>query len=106
MKKLYFLFFLILFFSFSTSQTKDGLEKSSKNKTFKLYPNPTSTGEVEISSTSTTAIEVSIFDVLGKKVKKEIVTKNRLDVSNLKSGIYLLRLTQDGSTSTKKLVIR
>ena len=32
--------------------------------------------------------------------------KDRLDVSNLKSGIYLLRLTQDGATSTKKLVIR
>lgn len=74
--------------------------------TFSLYPNPTNTSEVTISSTSVSDISVTVYDVLGKQVKKQTITNNTLNVSNLKSGIYLLRITQNDSTSTKKLVIR
>ena len=77
-----------------------------ETREFSIYPNPTNTGEVNISSVNATPIAVTIFDILGKQVKNETISNNRLDVSNLKSGIYLLRLTQDGATSTKKLVIR
>lgn len=73
---------------------------------FSIFPNPTNTGEVTISSVNATPIAVSVFDILGKQVKNETISNNKLNVSNLKSGIYLLRLTQDGATSTKKLVIR
>lgn len=73
---------------------------------FSIFPNPTNTGEVNISSVNATPITVTVFDILGKQVKNATISNNRLDVSNLKSGIYLLRLTQDGATSTKKLVIR
>ncbi|MDG1661562.1 MAG: T9SS type A sorting domain-containing protein [Winogradskyella sp.] len=73
---------------------------------FSIFPNPTNTGDVTISSVNATPIAVTVFDILGKQVKTETISNNRLDVSNLKSGIYLLRLTQDGATSTKKLVIR
>ncbi|WP_299116315.1 T9SS type A sorting domain-containing protein [uncultured Winogradskyella sp.] len=73
---------------------------------FSIFPNPTNTGEVTISSVNASPIAVTVFDVLGKQVKNETISNNRLDVSNLKSGIYLLRLTQDEATSTKKLVIR
>ncbi|RNC87780.1 MAG: T9SS C-terminal target domain-containing protein [Winogradskyella sp.] len=72
---------------------------------FSMYPNPTNTGEVTISSINASPIDVKVFDILGKQVKAETIT-NTLDVSNLKSGIYLLNLTQDGATSTKKLVIK
>ena len=77
-----------------------------ETREFSIFPNPTNTGEVTISSLNSTPIEVSVFDILGKQVKNETISNNRLDVSNLKSGIYLLRLTQDGANSTKKLVIR
>ncbi|TCK65139.1 putative secreted protein (Por secretion system target) [Winogradskyella wandonensis] len=73
---------------------------------FSIFPNPTNTGEVNISSVNASPIAVAVFDVLGKQVKSETISNNRLNVSNLKSGIYLLRITQDGATSTKKLVIR
>ena len=77
-----------------------------ETREFSIYPNPTNTGSVNITSVNATPIAVTIFDILGKQVKNETISNNRLDVSNLKSGIYLLRLTQDGATSTKKLVIR
>jgi len=75
-------------------------------KKFSIFPNPTNTGSVTISSVSSTSIDVAVFDILGKRVKNETISNNRLDVSNLKPGVYLLRLTQDNATSTKKLVIR
>ncbi|WP_295834407.1 T9SS type A sorting domain-containing protein [uncultured Winogradskyella sp.] len=77
-----------------------------ETREFSIYPNPTNTGSVNITSVNATPIAVTIFDILGKQVKNATISNNRLDVSNLKSGIYLLRLTQDGATSTKKLVIR
>jgi hypothetical protein len=73
---------------------------------FSLYPNPTSTGEVTISSTKTGKMSVAVFDVLGKQVKNELLWNTKLNVSSLKSGVYILRITQDEATTTKKLVIK
>ena len=72
---------------------------------FSIYPNPTNIGEVTISTTNSSPIQVKVYDILGKQVQSETISNNRLDVSSLRSGIYLLRLTQDGNSSTKKLII-
>lgn len=77
-----------------------------EKNTFSIYPNPTTTDQVTISSIDASPITVAVFDVLGKQVKNEIILNNKLQISNLKSGIYLLRISQNGATSTKKLVIR
>ena len=73
---------------------------------FSLYPNPTSTGSVSISSTNSEAISVQVFDILGKQVKNETITNNTLNVSNLKSGVYIVKITQNNASTTKKLVIK
>lgn len=73
---------------------------------FNLYPNPTSIGVVTIQTKTNQPLQVSVFDVLGKQVISKTVLDNTLNVSNLKSGIYLVQVTQEGSTSTKKLVIK
>ncbi|WP_411767234.1 T9SS type A sorting domain-containing protein [Winogradskyella sp. A3E31] len=72
---------------------------------FSLYPNPTSTGQVKINSVNSGAMDVEVYDILGKQVKRETIT-NTLDVSNLRSGVYILKITQNEATTTKKLVIR
>ncbi|MDO1501792.1 T9SS type A sorting domain-containing protein [Winogradskyella maritima] len=72
---------------------------------FSLYPNPTSEGYVNISTVNNDDVQVAVYDILGKQVKNETLKNERLDVSNLKSGVYLLRLTQNEATVTKKLVI-
>jgi len=73
---------------------------------FSLYPNPTNTGSLTITSSSNEAMNVSVFDILGKQVKNEILTNNTLNVSNLKSGIYIVKITQNTNSTIKKLVIR
>ena len=72
----------------------------------KLYPNPSNTGEVTITSANSADISVSVFDVLGKQFKNETFSNNTLNVSNLRSGIYILRITQGNAETTKKLVIQ
>ncbi|MBU2927842.1 T9SS type A sorting domain-containing protein [Winogradskyella psychrotolerans] len=74
--------------------------------TFSLYPNPTNTGSVSISSTNSDAISVQVFDILGKQVKNQTLTNNTLNVANLKSGVYIVKITQNNASTTKKLVIK
>ena len=73
---------------------------------FKIYPNPTSAGFVNITSNTADAMAVTVYDVLGKKVLNETVSNNRLNVSTLNSGIYIMKISQNNATVTKKLVIK
>lgn len=76
------------------------------SKSFNLYPNPTNKGYVTISSLNSDAIDARVFDILGKEVMKGKVENNQLNVSNLNAGMYILKLSQNNSTVTKKLVIQ
>jgi len=72
---------------------------------FSIYPNPVKAGYVNINTTSNEAINVTVFDLLGKKVITKTLSNNKLNVSSLKSGVYLLNIEQNGASTTKKLVI-
>jgi hypothetical protein len=73
---------------------------------FSLYPNPTSIGYVTINSNQAGTIFAEVFDILGKKVIHQRVVKNQINTSNLKAGVYILKLTQNSSSVTKKLIVR
>jgi len=73
---------------------------------FEFYPNPTNIGSVTISSTLNDAISVQVFDILGKQVQTETLTNNTLDVSRLNAGVYLVKITQNNNSVTKKLIVR
>lgn len=70
-----------------------------------LYPNPVTSGTFYISTDSNDVKSVSIYDVLGKQVLKT-KTNNAVNVSALTSGVYILKITENGSTATRKLVIK
>ncbi|MFT4803895.1 MAG: hypothetical protein ACI9YE_001091 [Psychroserpens sp.] len=72
-----------------------------------LYPNPVTKGNsfVNISSNSSESMDVVIFDTLGKQLKRQTVTNNKIDISNLRSGIYLLKIVQDNKQITRKIII-
>ena len=74
--------------------------------TFKVYPNPTSTGFVNITSANSEDMTVSVFDILGKQVINKTISNNSLNVSALNTGIYIMKISQNNATVTKKLVIR
>ena len=73
---------------------------------FNVYPNPTSTGFVNITSKTNEVISVSVFDILGKQVLNNTVNNNVLNVSSLSTGVYIMKISQNGQSITKKLVIK
>jgi len=73
---------------------------------FSIFPNPVTNGLVNITSKSNATITVNVFDILGKQVINQTVNNNTLNVSALNSGVYILKLEQNGNASTKKLVIK
>lgn len=80
--------------------------KDNQIEGFRFSPNPTSLGYVNISSKSQTTMTVNVYDILGKQVINQTVTNNRLNVSTLTTGIYIMKISQDDATTTKKLVIK
>lgn len=72
----------------------------------KVYPNPVTKGNLFITSDSNESKQVVIFDVLGKQVVKTTVTNQPISVSALNSGVYIVKITEEGKTATRKLVIQ
>lgn len=71
-----------------------------------VYPNPVVNGDLYVTSDSGLTKSVAIYDVLGKQVLKANVTDQAINVSNLNGGVYIVKVTEDGKTATRKLVIR
>ncbi|WP_452218977.1 T9SS type A sorting domain-containing protein [Lacinutrix undariae] len=73
---------------------------------FAIYPNPTTTGSVNIISAQAGTVEVSIFDILGKQVISQTVNNNTLNVSQLNAGVYIVKISQNNTSVTKKLIVK
>ena len=73
-----------------------------------IYPNPATT-VLNLASTGTSDFELSILDITGKIIKSEKMFEQTFtfDVSDLASGMYMLRLvSQDGASKIVKFVKR
>lgn len=71
-----------------------------------MYPNPLKGNTLFLTSTANAAMSVQIFDLLGKEVLKSNVMNNTVNVSGLNAGVYLVKVTEEGKTATRKLVIQ
>jgi hypothetical protein len=83
------------------------LERNTTEK-YSVFPNPVTSNELTITSKSIHLKEVSIFNILGKKVfstKFKGISK-RFDLAGLSNGIYFLKVSENGKTITQKLVIK
>ncbi len=74
-------------------------------KGFAMYPNPTK-NVLTITTAQNLDKNVQIFDILGKQVLNTVLTGSTLNVSNLNTGLYLIKVTEAKSTITRKLVIK
>lgn len=76
-----------------------------QNLEFSLYPNPAKEQLTIKLSDDSTNYQVSIFDILGKKVySSEIHTVGNIDVSTYASGTYLVKLHSNNKTSVLRFV--
>ncbi|RTY86131.1 T9SS type A sorting domain-containing protein [Flavobacterium sp. RSP49] len=112
MAKNYFYTITLLVFLFSlgiSAQETKQQAKTQENASIEglsLYPNPVSNGRVYISTKNDFDKEIIIFDVLGKKVLQTILSSKELNVSNLTSGVYIIKINEREASATRKLIIR
>lgn len=75
------------------------------NSVFSIYPNPANEF-ININSVLEGNKAVIIYDLLGKQVINTVVVDNKLNVSALTNGLYIVQISQGANTSTRKLVIK
>jgi hypothetical protein len=69
----------------------------------KMYPNP-ATDNITIQTPANLIKNVAIYNVLGKEVLNTMTTEN-VSISTLNAGIYIVKITENGITATRKLII-
>mgnify|MGYP003495888240 FL=1 len=106
----YITFLLAFFFTLSVSaQDSKQLPKSQDSKSIEglsLYPNPVLNGKVYISTKNALEKEIVVFDVLGKKVLQVHLNSKELNVSDLSPGVYIIKISEENASATRKLIIR
>lgn len=75
------------------------------SKDIGFYPNPVNTGKIYITSKSSMEKEVTVFNVLGKQVLQQQVSKE-LSVSGLSPGVYMIRIKEGEAVVTRKLIVK
>lgn len=75
------------------------------NNSFLVYPNPAK-NEINIKGNANLS-NLAVYDLTGKKViSQNSLVNNKLDITNLNTGIYLLNLVTDkGTVITKKIIV-
>ena len=70
----------------------------------KMYPNPAK-NNLFIETALNSEINVTIINILGKEVINSKVSNNSVNITGLTPGMYIVKITEEGMTSTKKLII-
>ena len=106
----YIITLLVLLFSLNVSaqeiKQQPRTQETATIEGLSLYPNPVSNGKVYISTKNDLDKEIIIFDVLGKKVLQTTISSRELNVSNLSSGVYIIKINEKEASATRKLIIR
>ncbi|AWG21136.1 secretion protein [Flavobacterium faecale] len=112
MTKNYFYTILLLVFlsSFNVSaQDAKQLPKTQDSASIEglnLYPNPATNGRVSIATKNDSDKDITIFDLLGKKILQTKLSGRELNIANLSPGVYIIKINEDNATATRKLIVR
>ena len=71
-----------------------------------LYPNPVDGNYVTIQTPINGVKEVEVFDILGKRVLNTNLISDSLDISELNSGVYMVKVTVENQSKVSKLIIK
>jgi Secretion system C-terminal sorting domain len=96
--------FLFCLFSLTISAQENRQQPAIDGLSF--YPNPVSTGKIYITSKSALDKEVSIYDVLGKKVLQATLSTKELNIATLSPGVYIIKIREGEATTTRKLIVK
>ena len=100
------------FYTYSSTQSRSlirlngsyslGVDTFNETNDFKIYPNPTN-DLININSNNNHSFtSVKVYDLSGKMLIES--SDNKISVSNLSSGVYLLRIMTETGEITKKFI--
>ena len=72
----------------------------------KLYPNPVNGDYITIQSSLSGEKNIEVYDITGKRLINTILNSDKLNISSVSSGVYLVKVTIQGQTKVSKLIIR
>ena len=72
---------------------------------FVIYPNPVKNKKVTIMTASNGIKNILISDISGKKIFSLQTINKELNLPNLAKGVYMIKVEQDGKSSTQKLIV-
>ena len=93
-------------YSYGSCHSVIGISELQNKTTITLSPNPNN-GNFTITNNNPQLKTIHIYNVLGEEVKKELIMDNGkliMDVSNLPSGIYLVKVSSEKEVLTKRMV--
>ena len=102
------LFSFLFSFSLQAQENKTSVTSKSQEPTIEgltIYPNPTNTGKIFITTKSSLDKKVEIFNVLGKKVLESTTTSKEVNVSQLEAGVYIIKIKEGEAPATRTLII-
>jgi len=91
----------------SATDTLLGVDEVATNINFSVYPNP-ATNLVTVTSTANSSINaIEMFDVNGRMIKSiaiDNLSNVDVNISDLSSGVYMMKISSDQGTSSKKII--
>lgn len=83
-----------------------GVSESISSSPFTIYPNPTKSRITISAENEITINEVIIYNQLGQKVFYQKAITNKIDISKLGQGLYIIELVTDKNIVREKLIIK
>lgn len=109
-KNYFYIILLFLCLSTTSALAQEGKPTSRAQENaiegLSFYPNPVSTGKIYITTKDNEDKQITIFDVLGKKVLQTLLTSRELNISSLNPGVYIIKIEEGDASATRKLIVR
>lgn len=88
----------------STLSTKEFIQDL-----FSVYPNPITNNKVSIKLNNAIEIKkIEFYNMLGQLIidkKNPIINNNKVEIDNIPSGMYIVKIKNDSAYSTKRLIV-
>jgi hypothetical protein len=110
LKNYFYIALSVLLLSCLSAKAQDSKVQARNQETsiegLNFYPNPVSNGKIYITSKLSLDKEITIFDVLGKKVLQTILNSRELNIAALSPGVYIIKIKEGEATATRKLIVK
>lgn len=101
-----FLILLCTGVGFSQSAGTENTPPGKNIESLVVYPNPVSTGKLYVVTTRNLTKQVEIYNLIGQQILSETLLGKELNISKVKPGIYIIKITENTKSATRKLIVK